>query len=239
MVSSWGLQGQGLLALVAMCFCQLMHSYYSLCPTCVLCTKTPVCRCSRSPFVAANLLTCKHLGDPSANVFVHAAPHAQAGRRTSLPSKNIVLVLPGNAYTPDSLEQFSAAAAAADVSLLEIAWAVAAEEPAGTSYSLSQLSQLLFDSEGPRDQYATFNMLLADKIYFKSNYKVSCSAVFTPARCWGCSCCLAAWVYPCGLALCPGMLSVALLSPDTLNSIKLVESATLHRYLLQTGVSPS
>jgi hypothetical protein len=100
----------------------------------------------------------------------------QAGRRTSLPSKNIVLVLPGNAYTPDSLEQFSAAAAAADVSLLEIAWAVAAEEPAGTSYSLSQLSQLLFDSEGPRDQYATFNMLLADKIYFKSNYKVSCSA---------------------------------------------------------------
>jgi hypothetical protein len=103
---------------------------------------------------------------------------SQAGRRTSLPSKNIVLVLPGNAYTPDSLDQFSAAAAAAaDVSLLEIAWAVAAEEPPGTSYSLSQLSQLLFDSEGPRDQYATFNMLLADKIYFKSNYKVGCSTV--------------------------------------------------------------
>lgn len=98
---------------------------------------------------------------------------SQAGRRSSLPSKNIVLVLPGNAYTPDSLEHFSAAAAAADSSLLEIAWAVAAEEPAGTSYSLSQLSQLLFDTEAPLDQYATFSMLLSDKVYFKSSYKVT------------------------------------------------------------------
>jgi hypothetical protein len=96
----------------------------------------------------------------------------QAGRRTSLPPKNVVLVLPGSGYMPDSLQQFSAAAAAADSSLLEIAWAVTAEEPAGTSYSLSQLSQLLFDSDAPLDQYATFNMLLADQIYFKSAYKV-------------------------------------------------------------------
>lgn len=96
----------------------------------------------------------------------------QAGRRTSLPPKNVVLVLPGSAYTPESLQQFSAAAAAADNSLLEIAWAVAAEEPAGTSYSLSQLSQLLFDTDAPQEQYATFNMLLVDDIYFKSAYKV-------------------------------------------------------------------
>lgn len=95
----------------------------------------------------------------------------EAGRRTSLPPKNVVLVLPGSGYTPDSLQQFSAAAAAADSSMLEIAWAVAAEEPAGTSYSLSQLSQLLFDSDAPLDHYATFNMLLADQIYFKSAYK--------------------------------------------------------------------
>lgn len=96
----------------------------------------------------------------------------QAGRRTSLSSKSVVLVLPGNGYTPESLDSFSAAAAAADASLLEIAWAVAAEEPAGTSYSLSQLCQLLFDTQTPLDQYATFSMLLADKVYFKTSYKV-------------------------------------------------------------------
>lgn len=96
----------------------------------------------------------------------------QAGRRSSLPSKNIVLVLPGNGYTPESLDRFSAAAAAADSSLLEITWAVASEEPAGTSYSLSQLCQLLFDTDSPLDQYATFSMLLADRVYFKASYKV-------------------------------------------------------------------
>jgi hypothetical protein len=105
----------------------------------------------------------------------HMIAVLQAGRRTSLPPKNIVLVLPGNAYTPDSLGEFSSAAAAADTSLLEIAWAVASEEPAGTSYSLGQLCQLLFDTEGPVDQYATFNMLLADKVFFKSSYKVRMS----------------------------------------------------------------
>jgi hypothetical protein len=85
-----------------------------------------------------------------------------------------VLVLPGNAYTPESLQQFSAAAAAADASLLEIAWAVASEEPGASSYSLAQLCQLLYDSQGPVDQYSTFCMLLADKVYFRSTYKVGC-----------------------------------------------------------------
>lgn len=75
-------------------------------------------------------------------------------------------------YTPDSLDHFNAAAAAADSSLLEIAWAVASEEPAGTNYSLSQLCQLLFDTESPLDQYATFSMLQADRVYFKTSYKV-------------------------------------------------------------------
>ena len=84
-----------------------------------------------------------------------------------------MLVLPGSGYTAEALDTFTAAAAAADSSLLEIAWAVAAEEPAGTSYSLSQLCELLFDSGTPLDQYATFSMLLADRIYFKTSYKVS------------------------------------------------------------------
>lgn len=84
----------------------------------------------------------------------------------------MVLVLPGNAYTAEALDRFNAAAAAADSSLLEIAWAVASEDPPGSSYSLSQLCQLLFDSESAIDQYATFSMLLSDSIYFKSSYKV-------------------------------------------------------------------
>lgn len=111
---------------------------------------------------------------------------AQAGRRTSLPSKNVVLVLPGNAYTAEALERFNATAAAADSSLLEIAWAVASEDPPGSSYSLSQLCQVLFDSESAIDQYATFSMLLSDSIYFKSSYKVRIlvAAAFLLLVCW-------------------------------------------------------
>ena len=51
------------------------------------------------------------------------------------------------------------------MSLLEIAWAVAAEEP--RSYSLAELAMLLFDEDHALPQYVTFCMLLHDEIYFK------------------------------------------------------------------------
>lgn len=65
----------------------------------------------------------------------------------------------------DDVQRFAAAAEAADMSLLEIAWAVASEEP--RSYSLAELAQLLFDDNKALPQYVTFCMLLHDEIYFK------------------------------------------------------------------------
>lgn len=104
-----------------------------------------------------------------------------------MPLKSVVLVLPGNGYTSDAIQQCSSAAAAADQSLLEIAWAVAAEEQEGNTFSLEQLCQLLFDAQGAKEVYTTFSMLLADKVYFKSSLKVSSSTL--P----GTSLCQAAW----------------------------------------------
>ena len=75
--------------------------------------------------------------------------------------------MPGGKYTPEDLGRFlEAASADGDLSLLEIAWAVAAEE-GPKSYSLQQMSQLLFDSTTPLTQYITYHMLLQDTVYFK------------------------------------------------------------------------
>jgi hypothetical protein len=89
----------------------------------------------------------------------------QRGRRFSLPARTVSLVLPGSNYQPADVQRFAEAAAAADLSLLEIAWAVAAEDV--RSYSLQEMAKLLFDDAAALLQYITFSMLLHDAIYFK------------------------------------------------------------------------
>jgi hypothetical protein len=84
----------------------------------------------------------------------------------------VSLVLPGSNYQPADVQRFAEAAAAADLSLLEIAWAVAAEDM--RSYSLQEMTQLLFDDAAALSQYITFSMLLQDSIYFKQVGKASC-----------------------------------------------------------------
>eukprot|EP00879_Flechtneria_rotunda_P004803 GHRR01005075.1.p1 GENE.GHRR01005075.1~~GHRR01005075.1.p1 ORF type:complete len:775 (+),score=250.97 GHRR01005075.1:386-2710(+) len=93
----------------------------------------------------------------------------QHARRFSLPAKTVSLVLPGSNYVLDDVQRFTAAAEAADMSLLDIAWAVAAED--SRSYSLPELSKLLFADELALSQYMTFWMLLQDSIYFKTTFK--------------------------------------------------------------------
>lgn len=89
----------------------------------------------------------------------------QRGRRFSLPARTVSLVLPGVNYAEDDVQRFASAAEAADMSLLEIAWAIAAESP--RSYSLAEMAKLLFDGDQGLQQYITFCMLLHDEIYFQ------------------------------------------------------------------------
>lgn len=91
--------------------------------------------------------------------------HLQRGRRFSLPARTVSLVLPGGNFLVDDVRRFAAAAEAADMSLLEVAWAIATEEP--RSYSLAELATLLFNEHHALPQYITFCMLLHDEIYFK------------------------------------------------------------------------
>uniref|UniRef100_A0A383WAQ3 RNB domain-containing protein n=1 Tax=Tetradesmus obliquus TaxID=3088 RepID=A0A383WAQ3_TETOB len=93
----------------------------------------------------------------------------QRGRRFSLPARTVSLVLPGGNYQPADVQRFAEAAAAADLSLMEIAWAVAAEDV--RSYSLQEMAKLLFDDAAALPQYITFSMLLHDSIYFKQVFK--------------------------------------------------------------------
>jgi hypothetical protein len=101
----------------------------------------------------------------------------QAGRRSSVPSKSIELVLAGSGYTQDSLAQFTAAADAAAgdaASMLELAHAIAAEDCSGPNtapLSLSQLCQLLFGSSSAQQQFTAFTLLLADGVFFKAGFK--------------------------------------------------------------------
>eukprot|EP00882_Tetradesmus_deserticola_P029568 GHRQ01033134.1.p1 GENE.GHRQ01033134.1~~GHRQ01033134.1.p1 ORF type:complete len:155 (-),score=60.34 GHRQ01033134.1:559-1023(-) len=97
----------------------------------------------------------------------------QRGRRFSLPGRTVSLVLPGSSYQAADVQRFADAAAAADLSLLEIAWAVAAEEV--RSYSLQEMAKLLFDDDAALPQYITFSMLLHDAIYFKQVSGTCCS----------------------------------------------------------------
>jgi len=87
----------------------------------------------------------------------------------SIAPKDISWVLPGTQYTAADLDRFlqTAASDGGDLSLLEIAWAVAVDEGAGKSYSLAEMSELLFDSSTPLSQYTTYHMLLKDAVYFK------------------------------------------------------------------------
>lgn len=98
------------------------------------------------------------------------------GHRASLAPKSASLVLPGDGYTPSDLERFSAAAAAADASLLEIAWAIAAEEGSdggggggvgGGALALPELAALLYDGAGALEQWTTFWLLAHDRVFFK------------------------------------------------------------------------
>jgi len=93
----------------------------------------------------------------------------QRGHRMSIAPKDISWVLPGTQYTAADLDRFlqTAASDGGDLSLLEIAWAVAVDEGAGKSYSLAEMSELLFDSSTPLSQYTTYHMLLKDAVYFK------------------------------------------------------------------------
>lgn len=110
------------------------------------------------------------------------------GHRSSLQPKAASLVLPGGGYTLDDLGRFSAAAAGADASLLEIAWAIAADDGgsaptgggggggqaaaaatgmAGAALSLQELSSLLYDADGALEQWTTYWLLHNDRVYFK------------------------------------------------------------------------
>jgi hypothetical protein len=107
----------------------------------------------------------------------------QRGRRFSLPARTVSLVLPGSNYQPADVQRFAEAAAAADLSLLEIAWAVAAEEV--RSYSLQEMSKLLFDDLAALSQYITFSMLLHDTIYFKQVSTRCCCSCSVTCCCSG------------------------------------------------------
>lgn len=98
------------------------------------------------------------------------------------------LVLPGGNYQPADVQHFAEAAAAADLSLMEIAWAVAAEDV--RSYSLQEMAKLLFDDAAALPQYITFSMLLHDSVYFKQ--------VSADCSCWRCR-----------VMLCSGSLPLA------------------------------
>eukprot|EP00775_Hariotina_reticulata_P005095 gene5095-5336_t len=92
----------------------------------------------------------------------------QRGRKFSLQARMVSLVLPGSNYNQDDLQRFTTTATAADASLLEIGWAVAADD--NRSYSLPELSKLLFDEVTALDQFVTFQLLVQDRIYFKQDF---------------------------------------------------------------------
>jgi hypothetical protein len=98
------------------------------------------------------------------------------GRRASIAPKAVALVLPGS-HTPAELERLWAAAAAVDASLLEIAWAIAAEDGGGggsgsggaaaAPLALPDLAALLFDGDGAEAQWLAYWLLARDRVYFK------------------------------------------------------------------------
>lgn len=96
----------------------------------------------------------------------------QGGRRVSIQPKQLSLILPGEGFNEAQLQDVSSAGTAEnlDLSLLEIAWEIAAD--GGTALSLSELSELLFEDTGARAQYVTHRMLAEGPIYFK---QASCS----------------------------------------------------------------
>lgn len=89
----------------------------------------------------------------------------QRGRRFSLPARTVSLVLPGSNYSQADVQRFIDAVTAADMSILELAWSVAAED--FRSYSLPEMAHLLFDDQTAVSQYVTFCMMLHDDIFFK------------------------------------------------------------------------
>lgn len=108
---------------------------------------------------------------------------AQRGYRMSLLPKHIALVVPGDGYTQEDLQRFVAAAAECDMSLLEIAWAIAVEDSSTPAVSLSALCELLFDTDAPLQQYTTYCMLNKDRVYFKQ----VCVVCIFDEWIWGCS----------------------------------------------------
>lgn len=93
----------------------------------------------------------------------------QRGHRFSLQPRSVSLVLPGSGFGPDDLARFEAAASTADMELLELAWACAAEEP--QPYSLPSLARLLWDDDAALQQYVTFCLLLHDAVYFTPSFR--------------------------------------------------------------------
>jgi hypothetical protein len=99
------------------------------------------------------------------------APGLQNGHRSSVQPKAAQLVLPGWPYTAADLERFSAAGREVDMSLLELVWSIAVDEPS-TALSLEELAQLVFDDSAPLALYSTYVMLAADRLYFQQASKV-------------------------------------------------------------------
>ncbi|GIL47259.1 hypothetical protein Vafri_4119 [Volvox africanus] len=89
----------------------------------------------------------------------------QTGRRQSITPKQVQLVLPGAGYKEADVVAFTAAAEAVDMTLLEIAWEVAAES--GEPLELRDLAILLYDDTSPKSLYVTHRMLQRDTLYFK------------------------------------------------------------------------
>ncbi len=105
------------------------------------------------------------------------------GHRASIAAKAASFVLPGSGYAAADLEKFTKAAAEADASILELAWAIAAEDDGsggggggsrtsgtvGKPLSLQELASLLFDSEGALEVWTTYWLLLNDRVFFKQS----------------------------------------------------------------------
>ncbi|GLI58810.1 hypothetical protein VaNZ11_000576 [Volvox africanus] len=89
----------------------------------------------------------------------------QTGRRQSITPKQVQWVLPGGGYKEADVVAFTAAAEGADMTLMEIAWEVAAES--GEPLELRDLAILLYDDMSPKSLYVTHRMLQRDTLYFK------------------------------------------------------------------------
>jgi len=85
--------------------------------------------------------------------------------------------LPGSGYSDSDLERFAAAAQGADASLVEIAWAIAADDgggggsagTVGAALSLTELTALLYEKEGSVEQWMTYWLLHNDRVFFKQS----------------------------------------------------------------------